>query len=252
MEVAPILDMLSPRSTLVLSGIAMLTLSAIVVACGGATTSGISGPGSDGGTGGSDGGTASDGSVSPSGCPESMPAAGTSCDKPGATCEYGGQGPLLLCSTLAQCQTQGGGAGSWTVTPADAKCIATPTQNPSSCPKAFGDVPTGAKCPAGNALGTASCVYPEGMCGCESCYEPSDGSLGNQSQEWKCDPYPMPGDGCPSPRPEIGSACPKEGQSCFYGGGCGTPIPFSAIACQSGAWTPEAVGLDCAILTCGK
>ncbi len=243
--------MLSSHSPLVLSGLAMLTLSAIVVACGGATTSGISGPGADGGNGGTDGGTGADGS-SPSGCPDTMPTAGTQCDKPGASCEYGGQGPLLLCSTLAQCVTRDGPTGSWTVTPPAATCISTPAQNPSSCPKAFGDVPTGAKCPGGNALGAASCVYPEGMCGCESCYEPSDGSLGNQNQEWKCDPYPMPGDGCPSPRPEIGSACPKEGQSCFYGGGCGTPIPFSAIACQNGAWTPEAVGLDCAILTCGK
>jgi hypothetical protein len=64
------------------------------------------------------------------------------------------------------------------------------------------------------SLGT--CHYALGQCYCGQLIGPpmapaSDGGIPDQT--WSCD---VPGQGCPQPRPRLGTACTLEGQSCTY------------------------------------
>lgn len=190
---------------------AMLGLALLVVACGGATL--------DPQDGGNDGGSTQ--------CPSSAPQNGASCDVPNLWCEYGND-PNLNCNTVAQCS-----AGSWSVqAPQQGECP-TPS-NPSACPATFASVPVGQHC--GDLVGT-TCSYPQGFCGC------SVGSGGPYPEDasavatWICD---APAQGCPQPRPKLGTACSQEGLECDYSS-CSLPSGAS-IVCQNGAWQNQPFG----------
>jgi hypothetical protein len=225
----------------------VVVLAAGFVACGGST---FSNGGADGGTPGpnaNDGGSfdsgANDGS--PGGdCPANVPAAKNACSPAGLSCEYGGTGDHLLCSTMAECQPSASGGNQWFVNAPAASCVASPSQNPLGCPPTFGTIPTGASCPREPA---SDCVYPEGTCGCVSCAPDGGGTI---ATEWVCDPWPTP-NGCPEPRPRIGSPCASEGQSCMYADLCSVGNGQPAMGCQNGRWVLQAFGVDCAIRHCG-
>jgi hypothetical protein len=214
-----------------------LVASLLLFACSGSTATVVggspdAGPGADGGaTDGGPGGA----------CPANVPGASTPCAPVGATCEYGG-GDHLLCSTIARCQQGRTGQGAWFVDVPGTDCIPGPASNPAACPAAFGSLPTGSACPANLP---SDCVYAEGMCSCASCE--GDGGMQN---EWACEAFPQP-QGCPEPRPRIGSACTQEGQSCGYGSICGETRAIPYLRCQNGTWEQEEIGADCAVRKCG-
>src|SRR5262245_33321014 len=138
------------RSAAMRRGISWM-VGVFLVACSGSTTS--IGDGSDGGggvdgsvpdAGGADGATRD---ASPGGlCPPDTPVQGAECSTSFLSCEYGGTGPELLCSTMATCRGAGG-KFSWYVTPPSATCVATQAQNAAACPSSFTGRPTGAACP---------------------------------------------------------------------------------------------------------
>jgi hypothetical protein len=171
-------------------------------------------------------------------CPTSMPTPGGPCGASGLTCEYGDD-PSASCDTLMTCSS-----GVWATSqePMDGGCS---TTNPPSCPTAFSDVAQGAAC----GSSTFDCYYPQARCSCSplvlqgacirtSCPAPT----------WSCDTPAedtddmlVPENGCPVPRPRIGSACSDADfeKSCNYGycqGGV-------AILCTSNVWQVETI--DC-------
>jgi hypothetical protein len=178
-------------------------------------------------------------------CPQTLPAEGSTCANPGATCEYNGSGPADLCSTIARCYGDNNSSmTTWHAEPSVGTCTATPAQNAASCPATFGALMNGAACPA---TGT-SCVYPEGVCGCTTCFDAPNGTT--QKQQWTCAPYAGAPDGCPASRPEIGIACSTEGQQCSYGAPCAPLLDWWPMECKNGAWAVQAHGEDCAAPTC--
>ena len=188
-----------------------LVFGACVVACGGATIEPIP-------DGGPDASPIQD-AGSPY-CPSSAPSSGSSCNGEGLYCEYGSD-PSLSCNTVARCM-----GGHWNVQGPYGQCP-TPA-NPSACPATFASVPVGEHC--GDLVGT-TCSYPQGFCGC------SVGSGGPYPEDasavatWICD---APAQGCPMPRPKLGTACAQENLECDYSP-CSLPSGASII-CQQGAW----------------
>jgi hypothetical protein len=204
----------------------------MAAACGGHTASN----GSDGGRlGGGEAGR-SDGAVS-NFCPATKPQPGGTCVGK-QTCEYGDD-PSAACDALMACVS-----GAWTTTqePATTGCS---TTNPSTCPTTFGDVTQGDACGAQ----PFDCYYAEARCSCAvvvlqgACIK-SD----CPAPTWDCDTPATdsanmltPEDGCPVPRPRIGSSCSNADfeKSCNYGycqGGV-------AILCTSNVWQIETI--DC-------
>jgi hypothetical protein len=178
-------------------------------------------------------------------CPDSIPADGTSCSGPGAQCEYGGIGPADRCSTIVSCYGDNNStATTWHAQPNVGTCAATQAQNPSACPATFGAVSNGSACPA---ISTA-CVYPEGICACTTCFDAPNGTT--QQNEWTCAPYPTAADRCPNGRPEIGTVCPTEGQTCSYGTPCAPIFDWWPMECKNGAWAVQPHGEDCSAPTC--
>ena len=131
------------------------------------------------------------------------------------------------------------------VSQAGKDCVASPAQNPNSCPADFGTLPNGGACPQSPG---PTCVYGKGMCGCVPCV--GDSGTGQQ-QEWLCEPFPQP-QGCPEPRPLIGSACTQDGQSCAYGTVCGVIKQQPMLICQSGRWQSQPFAASCILRQCGK
>jgi hypothetical protein len=219
---------------------------ALVAACGGSKSNSTAPTDA-----GANDASTTDGGFVPASCPIALPTAGAPCQQILTECEYGGDGPLRLCSTVARCDVASGTtAGTWDVALPASTCVGTQAQNSAGCPASFGALASGSACPASEGISAGTCVYPEGLCACETCTEIEDGgALGPSKPEWACDPYPAPVGNCPATKPALGSACSVEGQECQYGNGCGSPLVFSAVGCQDGSWSQLAVGLDCAVLT---
>jgi hypothetical protein len=222
-------------------------LAALVVACGGVSEnppgsgdgggsgsgSGSSGSGSGSSSGSSSSGSGSGGSGSGSGssggsssggqgkgCPESPPINGSPCANASQSCEYGGDQDLQ-CDTLAVCEN-----GDWQTTsaPTDGLC---PTSSPGTkgCPGSYAKVPVGESC-----TGNADCAYPQGRCACTT---PLGGpvQLLDAGSSWVCE---IPSTGCPEPRPQAGTPCSVEGETCDYGT-CTLP-GGTEMACTKGEW----------------
>ncbi|MGO8991710.1 MAG: hypothetical protein ACLQVI_00170 [Polyangiaceae bacterium] len=191
---------------------------------GGGSSGGSSGGGSGSSSGGSSGGSSGSSSGGTnSGCPTSPPANYASCSNDALSCEYGGDQDLQ-CDTLAVCNN-----GVWSVSdaPTDGLC---PTSLPgkNGCPDSYAAVPQGESCTS-----EIECAYPQGRCGCTV---PQGGPVqifdGGVGSTWVCDD---PGSGCPEPRPQAGTSCSSEGQSCDYGT-CTLP-GGTPMTCTDGRWT---------------
>jgi hypothetical protein len=156
-------------------------------------------------------------------CPSTLPEAGAPCSGPSDQwqgCEYG-DNPDPYFNTLATCVL-----GSWKVPPAtDASAFA---PLPAGCPATLAAAQSSATCQADAAApGTIlECYYPGGACMC--------------GPPWSC---VVAADGCPTPRPRIGSACtpptrPDGGviATCSYTPDfCGSPIPPTTdLSCTCG------------------
>ncbi len=148
-------------------------------------------------------------------CPPTVPSLGVSCAQEGLQCEYGGPQYHVSCDDVVVCQN-----GSWTTMTFFMPCIPD-GPNPSACPADYNSVPQGATC---DATGT-ECLYPQGMCACQIPLGgpiPSDGGTGY----WGC----VPEQGCPMPRPRLGTVCTPNSQTCTY-----EPCAFGE-SCQNGIW----------------
>jgi hypothetical protein len=227
-------------------------------ACGGSVQStdaqtdggknGTTGNGTNGGsTGGSGGGTgvsdsADGGTALAASCPPSAPADLASCGgQVGLACEYGGTGNYLRCSTIAECRAD----GVWHVTLPQPSCKGIQADNEAACPSSFGALSAGIACPAGLQ---GSCAYPEGVCECATCSSPDGTGKG-----WSCARWLEP-QGCPSPRPHIGSACSTDGQECDYANVCSAvSLELPDIKCVGGVWQPQVIPTPpCAFPSCGQ
>jgi len=193
-------------------------------ACGGSVNNGSLG---DGGARGDASMTSNDdnGNGVSGPCPASAPLPGASCDRVGLTCEYGGEGPYLACSAMATC----GNDKRWISNGGGAQCTASQRENEAACPSSYDALAPGAACPTING----ACVYPEGKCGCASCFSEE---AGGPQKGWSCIRWPSPA-GCPQPRPRIGSSCAVDGQKCNYATYCSavsTGLPD--LTCANGLW----------------
>lgn len=205
-----------------------------VGACGGSVSS-IDGKGSSSGTsGGSGSGTSGgDSALISMICPTSVPATGGDClgaTSAGKSCEYGGEGDFLSCTTIAVC----GKDHKWTVTAPDATCSGSTSKNEAACPSSYAALAAGAACPA---TLKGSCVYPEGVCECAHCMAPDSGGTGSA---WSCAAWPTTAPGCPSPRPRAGTVCTTNGQECNYERLCGAvSLGLPDLKCVSGFWEEQ-------------
>jgi hypothetical protein len=170
-------------------------------------------------------GAGDDGGGAPGGpCPDSLPNAGAPCDAPASVlCEYGDD-VNGGCNRVAACSR-----GEWSLTgPSPAATCPTPTGDPA-CPTSYRGVARGALCDIEGLI----CGYPQGIC---ECLRPISGppqvGPGGANPTWACD---LPQQGCPSPRPHLGTACGTEGQTCDYAS-CTLP-EGTAETCSGGVWT---------------
>ncbi len=144
-------------------------------------------------------------------CPSSPPAGGASCTPESLKCEYGSN-PDPNCDQLFVCTS-----GAWLDKTSGGVCAPQ-----SLCPASYNAVPTGQDC----APDELSCGYPEGECICTK----SSGGLQKITPSWSCFPKV---EGCPSPRPDIGSSCTAPSkQLCDYGA-CSGGV---ALSCVNGVW----------------
>jgi hypothetical protein len=123
-------------------------------------------------------------------------------------CEYGGD-PQVACDQVFKCN-----GGLWNLTQVGGACVRPDGGSSSSCPSSFDQVPQGSECTAGGA----ECDYPQAYCTCNvRCFDLCPGPDSGAPNYWQCD-VPHPANGCPIPRPPLGSACSQPGQQCDYGG----------------------------------
>ncbi|HEY3815987.1 MAG TPA: hypothetical protein VGL81_02395 [Polyangiaceae bacterium] len=218
---------------------AATAFAGLALGCGGSVFTGASGGGDSGagdsgghdaapfdGSSGPDGGGGPDGSGDDSSppwspvCPNTVPAAGTSCDTENVQCEYGSAWWSVSCDQVMQCEN-----GRWsTFQPSFEPCSAQPGPNPASCPADFAAVPQGTSCST-NGL---SCLYTEGQCGCQV---PLGGpvEIDGGTGFWSC----VPEQGCPFPRARLGTACTTAQSDCTY------EECSYAQTCQDGVWQAE-------------
>jgi hypothetical protein len=116
--------------------------------------------------------------------------------------------PNPACNEVISCTMTG-----WSFPP-PAHCL------PGMCPASYAAVPQGMTCsPDG-----LDCAYPEGQCNCGN-----PGPVVGPNPVWTC---AQPAQGCPNPRPRIGSACSQPGLSCDYGA-CSGGVE---VQCKDGSW----------------
>ncbi|HEY1695362.1 MAG TPA: hypothetical protein VGG39_24505 [Polyangiaceae bacterium] len=179
----------------------------LAVACGGATPT--LGAGADGGGGGPGGA-----------CPGSAPVAESACTG-SFECEYGDD-PDVSCDTVATCNS-----GRWLVRPATQGCAISAG---AGCPATYAALLQQSLCTPENL----ECAFAEARCTCAT----HCGMVGRPEATWCCPDAPQSGNGCPSPRPRIGSTCSTSGTVCDYGGCDGNVT----LQCSGGSWQPTQVG----------
>ena len=189
---------------------AAVLLSVLLLACGGTTTSPLDDGGSDGSPG-NDGSPGTDSGPS-KGCPASPPQAGSACvtTNDGPKCEYG-TNPDPGCNQMFVCVSN-----AWVNQTSGQIC---PPQ--SDCPASYAQVPNGQDC----SPDQLACAYSQGECICTKDFGP----VSKNTPAWDCIPATQ---GCPSPRPDIGTACSQPNQQCDYGA-CSGGV---ALTCTDGAW----------------
>ncbi len=203
---------------------------ALTMACGGTTVidppldgGGDAKPKSDSGVGfPSDGGDGGTNYVVNVPCPSSPPAEGSACTQLSEQCEYGSNF-FSTCNTIYRCDPQ---SQTWIKEPLDNSTCST-TQ---ACPAQYSDA-TGA-C-TNSWIG---CQYPQGFCECHGyCGGPPDNQ---QGMSWDCVPGTQ---ACPAPRPDLGTPCTQEGQSCDYMICCSG----TTMTCANGVWQGQVLNQPC-------
>jgi hypothetical protein len=200
----------------------------LLAACGGAIASSERDGGSDrdagrAEAGGPDG--AADAEAWSPVCPPIAPAVGGACNVNQATCEYGNLQYEVGCNTVITCDNF-----VWTSFDAGLPCVPD-APNPSSCPSSLALVEAQGTLPC--APSGANCAYPQGVCPCATPLGLPDGS----PTTWNgC----YPGQGCPMPRPRLGSPCSGHDVGCVY-----QPCSFGQY-CLDGAWRLQP-GDDCPV-----
>ena len=203
-------------------------------ACGGKSDGAAFGPGVAADAATEDGGIFVRGTHSP-GCPASQPALRSACATDDLSCEYGDDfNPA--CNTQLHC-----GGGTWNTANYGGGGRGCPTSGP---PKDLPPPPNGAGCPttvpSGACSGTASCHYGSSLeteCDCGPvCQSYPVGHCEDAGVDWRCGPTPKKTTICPVPRPRLGEACTKEGDSCRVGPAHGETCEESSIDCQSEKW----------------
>ncbi len=200
---------------------ALAAIGAFALSCGGQEQPGIDG-GPDATTtdgGPSDGATFGDVSadvtydaLAKGPCPTSAPIVDASCASIGLECEYGSSW-YVACDPVYTCTDGGTWSGGATATCVDA----------GGCPA---DPDAGMTCTSSSVR----CDYSDRHCECANqCGGPCCGS----GPTWQC--HVPATQGCPYPRPDIGSACSTEGQQCSYGSCC----DGSLLSCNGGLWRQE-------------
>jgi hypothetical protein len=177
----------------------------------------------DSGSGPGDGGVHDANADAPdrAGCPPAAPPAGSPCPEVGEQCEYG-TSATPVCNQLAQCTTTGWIYGSACT---GAACA---TSCPAgTCPAQYPSAPTPSTAPICTDKGLV-CAYPAGTCTCAAAGAAVSTDAGIH---WTCFPAQP---GCPTPRPDIGSACPATTtpNTCDYGA-CSGGV---AVECEAGTW----------------
>jgi hypothetical protein len=220
------------------------------VSCGGQTTHGGGGgadassdgttlheaaPGDDGGTTGVDAqageagcGFLCDSGVPATSCPPAPPTPGTACVAP-QTCEYGTSW-FLECNVVLRCFTNTGtGNGTWTAEYDGGGCS---WLDAGTCPATWDEARAVDASPG--TCPFASCVYPEGFCGCGVACGGGGGAPAPHDIAgiFVCIPTQP---GCPEPRPHSGTPC-DGGTACNYGFACGCG---QMQQCDNGAWIAE-------------
>jgi hypothetical protein len=165
----------------------LTSLTALLAACGSTVP-----PDGSGGSGGS----------TPSVCPASQPAEGSSCSDESLACEYE-DGPIVVCRAAMLCED-----GAWVSEAPGCSAIPDSTGCPATQPA------------PGSCLNDGSvCIYEGGrQCGCNAI--------------WHC--MNAPGGGCPEEAPHYGQPCAQEGLECSYGlCSIGTQAQRN---CKGGVW----------------
>lgn len=184
---------------------AAATLASVTLGCGGAVSGPLAGSGDSGAPETSTHDDASSNDASPplsSACPTALPATGTACTHENVQCEYGSAWWSVSCDSVVQCQS-----GVWTpFEPSYEPCSPEPGPNPASCPSNYAAVPQG-EC----TMRGLTCVYPQGECACQVLLG-GPVEIDGGTADWEC----VPGQGCPFPRPPLGSSCNGEGIDCTY------------------------------------
>jgi hypothetical protein len=153
-------------------------------------------------------------------CPQSPPANGSPCSRPGGLqCEYGNDWDSE-CNTLADCYTP---QATWDVrlpSTIPGQCP-TPATGGANCPATLAQAQAAGAC--ATSLAGTICQYPEGLC---DCYMPETGT----DTSWFC----QSGNSamCPATRPRIGSACAVGDVDCQYQI-CGRG---GRVLCRGGVW----------------
>src|SRR6202042_3278987 len=99
-----------------------------------------------------------------------------------------------------------------------------PGPNAAACPASYASVPQGDSC-ASTGL---SCLYALGLCTCQAPFG-LPGGPSNGGGYWGC----VPEQGCPFPRPRLGTACSSEGTDCTY-----EACSYDQV-CHDGVWQAE-------------
>ncbi len=164
------------------------------------------------GTALTDGSSSDGGTTVTVGCPADAPAPGTACAPPGALCEYG-TAFWTQCDDVFKCNPK---TDTWFARPKDTSLCAADSQ---SCPATFKEA-------KGTCTPFMDCDYPEGYC---ECVVTCGGPPGGPQDYFACaHPY----QGCPYPRPRLGTACSNEGQQCNYQVCC----TGTNMTCKGGTW----------------
>ncbi len=186
-------------------------------------TTGASFCSGDAGKAAPDGGHKPDSGGPATACPASPPAVGAPCDLT-YECEYGTD-PDVDCDTVYSCAADDAGkaAHTWFVS---TKPLATgcSTTNAAACPASYADL--GATCSSSGL----TCTYPQARCSCSLACGMEEG----ENLAWCCPDAPE-GDGCPSPRPRLGTACTGASDDCDYGM-CSGNVGESCG--DAGVWAP--------------
>ncbi len=167
------------------------------------------------------------GSMAMPSCPSAPPTGGGACSREDEVCEYGSSW-WLVCNQVFRCAS-----GQWIVDELPA-CDEPVDGGP--CPATWDAALAAAAAIADAAPGTcpfATCVYPEGFCGCGVGCNSGPGDPHRPldvSGIFTCLPAKP---GCPEPRPLSGAPCDPDAGGCSYGFGCGCG---QEVWCTGGLW----------------